>query len=84
MSLEHLWRKLNKKADGPKRKVRKLNIGNTDAGRAQLKPVIPKREPDDSPGVERMNIREIPPHRGHASKRHGRTTTIRKAGGGWR
>ena len=80
MSFEATYDKILKAKGRHKRgPVRKLNLGDTESGRAQMKPVVPKREESDNPELSSMiQMREIPAYRGHASK------GIRKRGTMWR
>ncbi len=50
------------------RKPRPLQLGDTQSGKALFKPKEPIRED----AVGGSTIHEIPAHRGHATKRHGK------------
>ena len=52
-----------------------IYLGDTEAGRGQMKPVIPRKEAEEKAAV--WNIRHIEPAHGHAQKAHGRKSTFR-------
>lgn len=61
-------------------KPERLDLGSTEGGKAQFKPVEPVRE--DTKGG--LNICEIPASRGHASKAHRGRKQVHKVGVSWR